>query len=534
METPQKKLIITTGDVSDVDGFIALAQYARTGADVMFIMNYPAYLRDDYVTNVPDDITETTYKEQIAGDDYGKGKTGLGYTYNSYALIKQNDKTDNYIGTRIDSIDKDKSLKEKIQLLNNTIKLELTILAYKMCKKVWDESHTTGKLYFAIGGINAVNPFSANSIKIEQSVYTDLTEETISTFFNEDHTSIPNCGEVFTYDDSGIETVDINTNIIMTEYESIYLDFNGSMAFLDDTWFNLLTAVADKLKGVFIMGGVYADKPPDTMSAIPKALNRFSCCTMNQLYHPANTAKFFGFLNEHPEIPTFIVTNNTVNALVPQIGLTSFKKKEDINPTDTLETAKKNLTTFINSNLGGTNTELINFCVQYYNSDYGPPLKPFDFFTALVLCDFLDSNIGEHASKSIYYDSKYGITLLYEEGKTAKEVIDLFITQLKTKKEKNKWAEKGFEEEIDTLNGIDSLTELKVIDVDSEQFNNDKNDKTRIIFTLGKKIGGKNKTKRVKKVKKTRHHKRTSKKTSKKRKSHRKPNKKPNQKTITL
>ena len=39
-----KAMIISSGDISDVDGFFALAEYAKTGADVLFIMNYPAYI----------------------------------------------------------------------------------------------------------------------------------------------------------------------------------------------------------------------------------------------------------------------------------------------------------------------------------------------------------------------------------------------------------------------------------------------------------------------------------------------------------
>ena len=37
-----RKLIISTGDASDADGFLAIALYARTGADLLFIMNLPA------------------------------------------------------------------------------------------------------------------------------------------------------------------------------------------------------------------------------------------------------------------------------------------------------------------------------------------------------------------------------------------------------------------------------------------------------------------------------------------------------------
>ena len=42
-----RKLIISSGDISDPDGFYAIAQYAKTGADVLFVMNYPAYLKEE-------------------------------------------------------------------------------------------------------------------------------------------------------------------------------------------------------------------------------------------------------------------------------------------------------------------------------------------------------------------------------------------------------------------------------------------------------------------------------------------------------
>jgi hypothetical protein len=46
-----KKYIITTGDISDFDGFLAFPLYKQKaydiGADVVFIMNYPAYMNND-------------------------------------------------------------------------------------------------------------------------------------------------------------------------------------------------------------------------------------------------------------------------------------------------------------------------------------------------------------------------------------------------------------------------------------------------------------------------------------------------------
>lgn len=44
-----KQLIINTGDISDADGFLCIAEYAlTTDADILFIMNFPAYLYYDY------------------------------------------------------------------------------------------------------------------------------------------------------------------------------------------------------------------------------------------------------------------------------------------------------------------------------------------------------------------------------------------------------------------------------------------------------------------------------------------------------
>ena len=36
------------GDISYCDGFYALAEYAKCDADVLFVMNYPAYIGNQY------------------------------------------------------------------------------------------------------------------------------------------------------------------------------------------------------------------------------------------------------------------------------------------------------------------------------------------------------------------------------------------------------------------------------------------------------------------------------------------------------
>jgi hypothetical protein len=39
LHTNKKVLIITSGDISDIDGFLALAEYAKTGADALFVID---------------------------------------------------------------------------------------------------------------------------------------------------------------------------------------------------------------------------------------------------------------------------------------------------------------------------------------------------------------------------------------------------------------------------------------------------------------------------------------------------------------
>ena len=62
------------------------------------------------------------------------------------------------------------------------------------------------------------------------------------------------------------------------------MDFSGSASFFTKPTEVALAARSDRIRAAFIMGGVFSDAPPLTMSSIPGVLNRFSCATMNQLY----------------------------------------------------------------------------------------------------------------------------------------------------------------------------------------------------------------------------------------------------------
>ena len=68
-----RKLIISTGDVSDIDGLLALAEYARTGSDVLFITNYPAYVG---------------VEENDVDASYAESNPGLGYRYSAKEVLE--------------------------------------------------------------------------------------------------------------------------------------------------------------------------------------------------------------------------------------------------------------------------------------------------------------------------------------------------------------------------------------------------------------------------------------------------------------
>lgn len=384
------RLIISTGDVSDVDGFYALSVYAKTGADCLFIMNYPSYVADPAMTN-------------SNKSDPGKLPPGLGYQYPASALMTK--------GT------------PPVQAFVNgdDAHRTLTNYGYSMSKYVWTEASSAGRLFFQIGGVNSINPFSSSAIKIEPVVY--------KAAFTEDKPVIDisqiGCkglcieGTVLTTDQT--PTMDFT----LTNYDEIYIDFCGSMAFLTDEWVNKLEEVSGKIKGVFIMGGVRADVPPETMSAIPKTLNRFSCATMNQLYHPENSARFLKFLenhnpkpslmNEHVGVPTFpvyIVTNNSVPDLKTVADIESFL---DMNGMSVKETP------FLRA-----------LEQQYYASPYAPAKKQaFDFYAAKALVDAISNNLPNFPKAVIYYDDKYGVTLVKPgsatNANTPPKILQTFI-----------------------------------------------------------------------------------------------------------
>jgi hypothetical protein len=101
----------------------------------------------------------------------------------------------------------------------------MTDIAFAIAQKVWTDlpAEGRGNCYFCIGGVNAINPFAAAAVKNEIMVYVDnipLTTPKLST----------NEGTFFDLKGSGLPNFDL------LQYDEIYMDFNGSMAFFGMEW----------------------------------------------------------------------------------------------------------------------------------------------------------------------------------------------------------------------------------------------------------------------------------------------------------
>jgi len=379
------KLIITSGDVSDVDGFLALAEYAKTGADVLYTMNYPAYLAGD-----------------AAEEDFEAKHPGLGFRYG------------------VDRVDAETS--------SERMKGDLTNLAFTMATRVWNEASPAGRLLFMIGGVNKVNPFSPQAVKNELVTFAPFVVST---------TLDPEPGAL--YDANGQSL----PRMLPPTATEIYVDFNGSMAFFDeDAWLvQALVSNSDKVKGAFIMGGVDANKPPQTMPAIKGRLNRLSCATMNQLYHPPNTARFFQFLESH-EIPTYIVPNNAVASLENDDGVNRF---------------------LIANGLNGE--YLGNIARTYYAT--GAPRKPFDVYTAVALRAVLSGDL-QTTMMRLFYSGELGVSLLGTMSSSWDETMAAYahnidLTPAPDDSEFVRAKKESFRRELELLRGLPKLQSLSVM-----------------------------------------------------------------------
>jgi hypothetical protein len=407
----RRDLIISTGDISDVDGFFALAKYAQSGADVLFVMNFPAYLKHT--------------------ENYKECGPGLGYRYNACDFIFGSDKG---ISTRIDkAIDDGDSLEtanlrrrlsqynalwetdplsySDARLTSERLKLVMANLGLCMTSKVWNEAEMPGRsrkgsLYFCIGGVNEINPFHPDTVKNEIFLYLDSLGGAVPM-----HMSTIDEGSVFS---SGGVLLEGGVNAVYGNAVRVFIDFNGSMAFLNDNWMDTFLTRPDKIKGVFVMGGVYSDQEPKTQASILNNINRFSCATMNQLYHPLRTSLFFMCMSLI-KVQIFVVANNDVESIV------GAGKSFDGSSTDWLRD-------FLTKN-GIYSVSLYTMAKAYYST--GGHAKAFDLYTALVLLQKKDSAMRCVKDAIMYISPIYGVTMLGDGGSWAK-VRDKYYSQIDT------------------------------------------------------------------------------------------------------
>ena len=324
---------------------------------------------------------------------------------------------------------------------------------------------------FGIGGINAVNPFSETAIKNEVLIYSKVISKAEVLLSAEQGT---------VYDSEGVICT-----VNWTEYSNIYMDFNGSLAFWNGYLAQNLSkeGVVEKIRGVFIMGGVCAEMEPVTTPSTPNVLNRLSSATMNQLYHPQNTAEFFAFLAQF-KINAWTITNNVVQSLDSLDPVTGAKTLQGVEA-------------FLTSNeLSGP--FLKKCAVAHYNSCYNPPKKPYDYYSAFALrtlvsfdqerrklnAEISSTSIFRRKSllkkqelpdilsgrpRRLFYSNVYGITMISGEDSwelTRSSYTNAINTEIKPEDsdfERNK--KRNFRGEIELVSTIGFLSSLPVLDL---------------------------------------------------------------------
>lgn len=415
-----KKYIITTGDISDFDGFLALPLYQKkakdTGAEVVFIMNYPAYFNEKFKINANDNIDKilAVVNNKAALNSFKRCEEGLGYNYTADELFKVQPVKTNILTSFLQSQSQPQPDYKEI----------MKQIAYYMCCAVWDEIlDNEVKLHFVDGGINDINPFSIDTVKNEINVYGD-TAINIKNKIKLPNTNITENTQILKYNDWITEN-------IKNELVEILMDMNGSMAFYNDITLtnakakakakanasainDINAALIKNLKGVFIMGGVYDDLPPDTLSTM-SFLNRFSSATMNQLYANEKTGKFLK--DCETTVPIYIVSNNEINKNLTYGDKTPNKR-------DVYFDSYKDKMIEMGLLTGDFSKELFDSFYKakdIYDAYIVPlPFKPFDVLSAyaLVSADFsatVNSATLNDEYKFLTYIPKYGSTIISKE-----------------------------------------------------------------------------------------------------------------------
>jgi hypothetical protein len=353
-------LIITTGDISDVDGFMALDIYARQNADVLFIMNYPSFFK-------------------FIDRETSQCATGLGYEFGVKQFLKRFKETAEKLGITLTAWTD--------ETMVATLKDYYNEIAADVCATIWDKRKSgsvRGNLYFGIGGVNDISPFAVTAVKNDADIYNSSTH----TWKKSVKLSGDNTFPLFLYNDNEFKQQSDTLISNILNHERIYMDFNGSAAFLEGLWRSFMIDVSftRKLKAAFVMGGIHTYGTPQTSAAIPGVLNRFACATMNQLYAPQKTRELFLLLDVYG-IPVFTVSNNVV---------VNWAKTEWLN-TENHQSKSDDFNTVMK---------------KYYTKE--TTNKPFDVYSATALVTYMTDQtpFNRIRSTDMFVDDTYGATLV--------------------------------------------------------------------------------------------------------------------------
>jgi hypothetical protein len=407
------------GDLSDIDGFMALPLYKATGADVMFIMNYPAYLACD------DDTVN------------GRSFEGRGFNYGVKNYVAA---LDAKIGTRKGVLNKGNGkqtpltpnyleLKDKYKLASPSPSGMWRCLmdtAYVLCKKVWESTTSTNpaqKLYFVDGGINTVNPFSADWSNFLPAIYYDdvtqlngmfsganLPSEQYQKRVNAQH-------QVFAVEEAKTQLVDTPYDNIIAEYDSVFMDMNGSAAFYEAGVFRD-EKFKGKIKGLHVMGGVNAEDAPQTIPP-NENVNRFTGATMNQVYAPEKALDLLRDLSFHvytyknasgenrlAKLPIVVTSNNTVNNFPNVKAFPANGDAYTLLYKNLFYTGRVSLSRNSDAILQGLANKF------YSNQVFSTRPKPYDMFSALSLVTQLTRGVVDSPESNLYFNSDYGLSYI--------------------------------------------------------------------------------------------------------------------------
>ena len=417
-----KPMIITSGDCSDFDGFLALPIYYKaaleTGADVYFMMTYPSYLNPK---NNKDQSKSSNPPEPGLGYDYGFDvlkNHWSDYNYDAesedkrIARVSYVDDVKKVIINYLDLNDwKDLNFKYyKIGM--DKIAMDIITIIWHRCSEIFPNRNVP-KIYWIGGGYNTINPFHFSKIKNEVYVY-------------------------------GKPLLTIKKSVTITNYciqltrdgfishcnscSQVFMDMNGSMAWYDTDIEQILT---NKLNCCVVMGGVEPETSIDTISSVPDVINRFSTATMNQLYHPTNTGAFF----EKFADKCIFVTNNAINkyfnwGMKNHKGRTQWLTKlltdKNINNIEinidnyfnNYDNFKTDINQMLNVMIDNDSKFFGTYSETLFDAFYSVDLrkddrKPFDMISAYELYKCMMNTPSEYTkNKTLYFNYTYGITIL--------------------------------------------------------------------------------------------------------------------------